>query len=223
MVQNSVKNHLKDTVHSFKYFAANCAEVAHLGSKMNNILLMMTMVEYVWMITNVIMNTAWLIITWHHRHSLTRDTWTPDLFSSQWDLLVLLGRSAGPPLILRVHSGMFVTFYVNFFILDIEDCQFTFSSTSFWVVLDFWVFSFGFWILRSVGPPLIAHLIWVVLDFFILSFLLWILQNVGPPLILYLNFGLFWIFILSFWLLILQIVSPILVANLFGLFCFFGF
>ena len=71
---------------------------------------------------------------------------------------------------------MFVIFYVKFLNLDFEDCQFTFGSTSFWVVLDFWVFSFGFWILRSVGPPLIAHLIWVVLDFFILSFLLWILQ-----------------------------------------------
>ena len=139
-----MKNHLKDTVHSFKYFAANCAEVAHLGSKMNNILLMMTMVEYVWMITNVIMNTAWLIITWHHRHSLTRDTWTRDLFSSQWDLPVLLGRSGGPPLILRVHSGLFVIFYVKFLILDFEDCQFTFGSTSFWVVLDFQVLSFGF-------------------------------------------------------------------------------
>ena len=118
---------------------------------------------------------------------------------------------------------MFVIFYVKFLNLDFEDCQFTFGSTSFWVVLDFWVFSFGFWILRSVGPPLIAHLIWVVLDFFILSFLLWILQNVGPPLIPYLHFGLFWIFILSFGFLILQIVSPTLVANLFGLFCFFGF
>ena len=61
-------------------------------------------------------------------------------------------------MILRVHSGLFVIFYVKFFILDFEDCQFTFGSTSFWVVLDFWVFSFGFWILRSVGPPLIAHL-----------------------------------------------------------------
>ena len=110
---------------------------------------MTTMVENVFMIANVIMNTAWLIITWHHRHSLTRDTWTRDLFSSQWDLPVLLGRSAGPPLILHLHlhSGMFVIFYVKFFNLDFEDCQFTFGSTSFWVVLDFWVFSFGFWIL----------------------------------------------------------------------------
>ena len=58
MVHNSVKNHLKNAVHSFKYFAANCAEVAHLGSEMNNILLMMTMVKYVLMIVNVIMNTA---------------------------------------------------------------------------------------------------------------------------------------------------------------------
>ena len=54
MVHNSVKNHLKDAVHSFKYFAANCTEVAHLGSEMNSILLMMTMVENVLMIANVI-------------------------------------------------------------------------------------------------------------------------------------------------------------------------
>ena len=129
-------------------------------------------------------------------------------------------------------------FYVKFLILDFEDCQFTFGSTSFWVVLDFWVFSFGFWILRSVGPPLIAHLIWVVLDFFILSFLLWILQNVGPPLISYLldfyfefliidfadcqsNFGskslwvvlFFWVLSFGFW--ILRSVSPPLIVHLF--------
>ena len=170
---HSVKNHLKNAVHSFKYFAANCAEVAHLGSKMNNILLMTTMVEYVWMIADVIMNTAWMIITWHHRHSLTRDTWTPDLFSSQWDLPVLPGRSGGPPLILRVHPGFFVIFYVKFLILDFEDCQFTFGSTSFWVVLDFWVFSFGFWILRSVSPPLIVHLFWVV----VLDYVRWAMKN----------------------------------------------